>query len=672
MRQHTHPEKVRARRFINRGATALVAVAAYAAIVGLPTGCAKPEQPVKIFEDVTEASGLGEYRGVTHGVAWGDFDGDGLPDLYVTNHLNNAQLFRNLGKGRFADVTKNFFAPGDLGGDKHGAAWADIDNDGHLDLVQLTGAGLGVGSEPKRLFMNRGTKFEDKAESMGIANAFGRTRMPLWIDLNRDGRLDLFEGAEARIDDREPPFTFLRQGERFVAAADALTFASNSPVFCIVTELNNDAHLDLVCKVEGKNVASQMFDTFTLPAREFNLLPATAFEDIAAGDFDNSGSISLFLARKNPPGPVAFGGTGGNDITADVWIDEANLDKPWGFSFRSTGKVGFRVASVYSTDVLSAERVYIGQQGSHPKGLSFSLSPETPGVPGAAPYQPGAQVGIYVAFTAPDKWQVFVSGARNPEAGSKTKPQQIAFKVISSEPISELAAIGEPAKAEEAPQRLFMNRGGKLIEESEKRGINKRAIAAVNVVAADFNNDMLLDLFVLASGEVGKQENLLLLNRGDGSFDVVPLAGGAAGPRSGVGDSVTSVDFDRDGCVDLFIATGGSMGRSLGMPSEDGGYRLYRNLCNNGNHWLEIDLEGTASNRDGIGARVRVTAGGVTQTRIQDGGIHHRGQNHSRLHFGLAKNARVEKISIQWPSGTVQELSGVAADQIMRIKETAK
>ena len=663
-------ENIQARSSASVTTRALVA-AAVLAIAGLPAGCSKPDQSVKIFEDVTETSGLGDYRGVTHGVAWGDFDGDGLPDLYVTNHLNNAQLFRNLGKGRFAEVTKEFFAPGDLGGDKHGAAWADIDNDGHLDLVQLTGAGLGVGSEPKRLFMQRGGKFVDMAESMGIANAYGRTRMPLWVDLNRDGRLDLFEGAEARFDDHDPPVTFLRQGEHFVPATDALKFASKSPMFCVITELNNDRHLDLVCKVEGHNVASQIFDISTLPGREFDLLPATAFEDIAAGDFDNDGSIDLFLARKNPPGPVAFGGPGGNSIVVDTWIDEANLDKPWGFSFRSTGKVGFRVASVYSTDALSPERVYLGAQGSHPKALSFSLARDTPGVAGTAPYQPGAQMGIYVGLTAPDMWQVFVSGTRNPVPGAKTKPQQIAFNVISSEPITELAAIGEPAKVEEAPQRLFMNRGGKLIEEGDKRGVNKRSIAAINVVAGDFNNDMLLDLFVLASGDIGKQENLLLLNRGDGYFDVVSMAGGAAGPRSGVGDSVTTVDFDRDGCLDLFVATGGSMGRSLGMPSEDGGYRLYRNLCNNGNHWLEIDLEGTTSNRDGIGARVRLTAGGVTQTRIQDGGIHHRGQNHSRLHFGLAKNTRVDKVSIQWPSGTVQELTGVTADQIMRIKEPA-
>ena len=112
------------------------------------------------------------------------------------------------------------------------------------------------------------------------------------------------------------------------------------------------------------------------------------------------------------------------------------------------------------------------------------------------------------------------------------------------------------------------------------------------------------------------------------------------------------------------------MGRSFGLPSDDGGSQLYRNV-GNGNHWLEVDLEGTASNHDGIGARVDVTAGGITQVRIQDGGIHHRGQNHSRLHFGLGKNERVEKIRVQWPNGTVQKLPGVEANQLLHIKEPA-
>jgi hypothetical protein len=78
---------------------------------------------------------------------------------------------------------------------------------------------------------------------------------------------------------------------------------------------------------------------------------------------------------------------------------------------------------------------------------------------------------------------------------------------------------------------------------------------------------------------------------------------------------------------------------------------------------------GTKSNRGGIGARVELTAGGVTQVRIQDGGVHHRGQNHSRLHFGLAKNQRADRVTVRWPSGTTQELGDVSAGRVMQIRE---
>ena len=651
-----------------RLAGALLLGFALAAILGLPSGCTQQEQPVKIFEDVTRESGLGDYVGITHGAAWGDFDGDGLPDVYLTNHLNNAQLFRNLGNGRFADVTKDFFAPEDLGGDKHGAAWADFDNDGRLDLVQMAGADQGIGQEPKKLLLNRGTKFVNVAESMGVANPYGRTRMPLWIDLDHDGRLDLFEGAETRLDDRTPPFTFVQRDGRFVVATDILAFASRSVPFCIVTNLTNGAFPDLVCRLMGRTGTVEVFDTAVLPAKILPLLPVTAFEDVAAGDVDNDGFIDLFLARKNPSGKVAFGRPGSGEVVADVWIENGEAGKPTGFTFRSAGKLSFRVASVYSGDALKAERIHIGEQGSHPEGLSFSISRETPGVAGTAPPPPGGETGIYIALAATDKWQVIVSGAVQTGSGGKARPLQITFKITSTEPISELEAIEDGAKAEEGPQRLFMNRGGKLNEEGDKRGVNKKALAAVNVVAGDFNNDMLLDLFVLASGDVGKQENVLLLNRGDGYFDVVPGAGGASGDRVGVGDSVTVVDYDSDGFLDLLVSTGGSMGRSLGLPSEGGGYRLYHNV-GNGNHWLEIDLEGTKSNRDGIGSRVELTASGVTQVRIQDGGIHNRGQNHSRLHFGLAKNALADKVTVRWPNGTTQELINVQSNQVIRIKE---
>lgn len=631
-------------------------------------GCSGPNDSDKIFENVTLTSSLDGYIGMTHGAAWGDYDNDGLPDLYVTNHLKDAQLFHNQGNGHFLDKTHEVFLKKDIGGDKHGAAWADLDNDGQLDLVQLTGAGRGIGSEPKRLFWNRDGKFEEVAEALGVSNIYGRTRMPLWTDLNQDGRLDLFQGAEARFDDRNPPMIFLWQDHRFTEASDTFKFADKSVPFCIITHLNKDIHPELVCKVEGQKQASQILDTSTLPAHNLDLLPMTAFEDVAAGDFDNDGAIDLFLTRNNPPSQIAFGQMGSNEFIADVSIDKKNISKPIGFKFRSSGQINFRVFSAHPSDLMLAENIHIGSSGKHPERLSFKLSSETSEINGIMADKNNVQASVYIGLVAPDTWQVFIAGSQTVTSGGNDNYQQISLKISSSEPITQLETINSNLSQEEAPARLLMNRDNKLVEESEIRRVNEKLVAGTNVVTGDFDNDMDLDLFVLVSGDIGKQKNLLLLNNGKGYFDESLNAGGAAGGLIGVGDSVTTVDFDIDGSLDLFISTGGSMGRSLGLPSEGGSYNLYHNITNS-NHWLEVDLEGIASNRNGIGAVVQITADGVTQMRVQDGGIHHRGQNNQRLHFGLGKNRIINKMIINWPNGKVQEIRDIKADQVLQIKE---
>jgi hypothetical protein len=619
---------------------------------------------VTLFEDVTDKSGLGAYVGMTHGVAWGDYDGNGQPDLYVTNHLKQAMLFRNLGDGRFADVTATVLSPNDLGGDKHGAAWADFNNDGQLDLAQLTGAIRGVGVEPKRLFVNEGGKLVDRATQLGVDNPPGRTRMPLWLDIDHDGKLDLFQGAEARFDDLTPPFLFAQQGGRFADATPRLKPDSRSVPFCVLTALNDDRYPEVVCRLMGKDRPVQVFDTGTSPARTLDLLPNTAFDDVVAGDFDNDDAIDLFLARKNPGGRVALARSGEKELTAQIELSPKNIKQPTAFRFRTTGALKVTLAGQRTGDLVPAD-VKIGEQAKQPESLNFELAADAarglPLLPG------GDRPGVLIGSPKPEQWQIEFHA--QPEMfGGKAKSRYLTVRIHSTAPIEDVEALGDGAKDETAPQRLFMNRGGKLVEEGDKRGVNAVPIAAMNAVAGDFDNDMDLDIFVLGSGDAGKTANLLLLNNGKGEFEVVRHAGGAAGWLVGVGDSVTTADIDGDGFLDLLTASGGSMGRSLGLPSDNGRYQLFRNV-GNGNHWLMIDLEGTRSNRDGIGAVVRVTAGDVTQMRVQDGGVHERGQNHSRLHFGLAKHARVAKITVQWPSGVVQELRAVKANQVLRIKE---
>ena len=629
-------------------------------------GCSPSEKSLTVFEDITDQSGLDAYEGMTHGAAWGDFDGDGLPDVYLTNHLNPPVLLRNMGDGRFEDVTGAMFDQAHLKGDSHGAAWADVNQSGRLDLIQLTGALEGLGEEPKRLFINYGAYFQDEAEQLGLDNPLGRTRMPLWLDLNGDGQIDLIQGAEARFDDIEPPFTFLQQDSRFQKTMETLAFRSRSVPFCIVTVLVNDHHPELVCRTAGQNITSQVFSIASNPARELDLLPTTAFEDIAAGDFDNDGNIDLFLARRTPPGKIAFGRPADNALIADLTVRESELAQETEFSFRTKGKAQLVIAPKLPRGLMTLESVRVGAKGQTPEALEFVLDPASPDAGGIASGV-AAQPELRIGFEAPDRWRVVLAGPAQ-AAESRNRNVQIQLAVTAEQAISDVKAEGDAERIEHAPQRLFMNRGGKLVEESDKRGINKIPIAAMNVVAADFNNDMLLDLFILGSGDVGMHDSLLLINQGKGQFKAQPLGEAFASLRGGVGDSVTTADFDGDGFIDLLIATGGSMGRSLGLPSDNGEYRLLRNTGND-NRWLQIDLEGTQSNRDGIGARVFVTAGGVTQTRVQDGGIHHRGQNHSRLHFGLGKQTQADRVVVQWPSGARQELTNIGAKQVLRITE---
>jgi len=642
-----------------------VAIITALALLALLPGCGR-EIDATMFRDDTQGAGLAGYVGMTHGAAWGDFDGDGLPDLYLTNHLNDATLFRNLGGGKFADVTAQFLRPEDLKGDKHGASWADFDNDGRLDLVQLTGAARGLGAEAKRLFHNLGERLVDVAEPMGVFNPYARTRMPLWVDLDGDGKLDLFEGAEGRFDDRAPPFTFLQGASGFIAADTALPLGSRSVPFCLLAELTGDDKVDILCRLVGAGTALKAFDLSKSPAAAVDLLPQTGFEDAAAADFDNDGRIDLLMARKNAPGSVAFGRPSARQLVASVAIDRRNVAQVVGFSFRAAGALRVQVANVTAGgDGVTAARIHLGTKRTHPAAETFDVGPDIGTIAAATP---GGEAGVFIGFTAPDRWDVRVTAPSPAIGAGRPKVQEQQIMVTAAGDLSEVKAVGDH-QAEEAPLRLFMNQGGgKLAEEGEKRGLNKRLVAGMNVVVADFDNDMNVDIFVLGSGDIGKNENLLLLNDGRGKFRVVKGAGGAPGGGGGVGDSVTTADVDGDGFIDLLTASGGSMGRSLGLPSDRGGYRLYRNL-GNGNHWLAIDLEGNRSNRDGIGAIVRVTAGGVTQTRLQDGGVHHRGQNHARLHFGLAKNKQVEKISVRWPSGAVQEIRLSEVDRVLRIKE---
>ena len=124
-------------------------------------------------------------------------------------------------------------------------------------------------------------------------------------------------------------------------------------------------------------------------------------------------------------------------------------------------------------------------------------------------------------------------------------------------------------------------------------------------------------------------------------------------------------DFNDDGLLDLAVV---NMGR---LNGEFGPLRLYRNTTDTNNHWLQIKTVGTTSNRDGMGARITIRAGGVTQIREVGAAQGHISHSVVPVHFGLGESTMVDWIEARWPSGKVQTVTNVPVDQTLTLIEPA-
>ncbi|MDE0423682.1 MAG: CRTAC1 family protein [Candidatus Poribacteria bacterium] len=184
----------------------------------------------------------------------------------------------------------------------------------------------------------------------------------------------------------------------------------------------------------------------------------------------------------------------------------------------------------------------------------------------------------------------------------------------------------------------------------------------------DYDNDGYLDMFcanghpqdvigILTDHETYAQRDQLFWNKGDSSYTDVSETAGSYFTEPLVGRAAAMADYDNDGDTDIVIM---SSNQRAVLLRNDGG-----NLKN----WVGLKLVGTRSNRDGIGAKVRLVAGGVAQIREVKSGSSYASGSDMRLLFGLGENQHVEKINIVWQSGATQELTAVSINQYLTIVE---
>lgn len=277
------------------------------------------------------------------------------------------------------------------------------------------------------------------------------------------------------------------------------------------------------------------------------------------------------------------------------------------------------------------------------------------------------------------------------------------------------------------PSLLYINQGGgRFSEEGVLRGValdeNGMALSGMGAAAADYNHDGRTDIF---RTNFSDERETLYRSQAEGEYEDATAAAGLAWNTRYVGWGCGFLDFDNDGWKDLLLVNGhafpevdrlkidityrepailyrnlgngkfadisavagsgiteahSSRGAAFGDIDNDGRIEVVVNNQNEppsllkqsrayDNHWALLKLTGTKSNRSAIGAKVAITAGGMTQIDEVRSGGSYLSQNDFRLHFGLGKAARIDQIRIEWPSGVKQELRNIDPDQVVTITE---
>ena len=329
------------------------------------------------FTDVTEKAGVGA-GGYGQGVAVGDYDGDGFPDLYVTQYGRNI-LYHNNGDGTFTDVTEKagVAAPGW----SSSAVWFDYDNDGRLDLFVCRFVDFDKSKNlpceadnkpgyciprlykptPSWLFHNNGDgTFTDVSKPSGIGNYLGKAWGAVATDINNDGRIDLFVA-----NDTTPNFLFANRGQgRFEQIGEPAGVAYSeagrprSGMGVDSADFDQDGWMDLFVA----NIDHEMYslyrnnhdETFDDHAGASGIAKATRLMSgwgLKFFDYDNDGNLDLFLSNGNP------------DDLIQVYHKDVSYEEPL-LLFHGSGGGGFQDVSAQSGPVfaqsLSARGMAIG------------------------------------------------------------------------------------------------------------------------------------------------------------------------------------------------------------------------------------------------------------------------------------------------------------------------
>jgi len=614
------------------------------------------------FTDISAQAGISQVS-PTWGASCMDINQDGLEDIYVDNHQyffgdmltqSPPALFLNQGNATFSDVHKAY-GIGEFG-DLHGVSWGDFNNDGYSDLYEVTGGGTGGPAQNMLYQNNGGISTTDIAALAGVDLPGGQGRGSCWLDFDNDGFIDLYvmngevSGVESSLFRNNGDGTFVDVGLQSGTRLSKGSF----PQACSSIDYDHDGKEDLTISGSRRffllhNNGDGTFSDVTAAVGLGNLRSIKGF---SWGDYNNDGYMDIYFSVA-PYGNDAL-------VVNSAEVDFASNISPGaekGLDFQTDGiDVTFDFYD-FAWRVNPA-LIFIGQNKVQPGVVPFVLRSDNPDVQGKPVYIPGDATAYYVWFDV-QGWHV--------RGNIKNGPRGDHFQGILTGSGNFLGAqsVGITPPVGTYQNRLYENTGnGTFVDVTAQAGVGDVGWS-VNTFFADMDNDGYLDIYSVNRGQLYNAPNVLYRNNGDKTFTDIASFAGVTADSGGRGENGIYGDFNNDGFLDIFVVNGEGA-----APFSYGPHMLFQNN-GNANHWLNVKLVGTISNRDAIGATVKAVTSAANQVRYQNNGASLYSQNSSVIHFGLGAETVVNELRINWPSGMKQTIQNISADQTIVVAEPA-
>jgi enediyne biosynthesis protein E4 len=541
------------------------------------------------------------------GIAVADVDGDGLYDIYFVSQTGGNQLWKNLGGGKFRNITADagVGVPGRI---SVGAAFGDIDNDGDPDLYVTTVRSGNL------LFENDGHgHFRDITKEAGVG-IVAHSSGAMFLDYDHDGLLDLFvsnvgkytgdkKGAQGQYTALSDAFKGHMFPERYEFPTlyrnlgnnrfkDVTTEAGIKPVGwagdAAFTDLNGDGwpEIYVLNMMGGNHFYTNAHGKFTDATKQYFPKTSWGAMGITFFDYDNDGRPDLFVT----------------DMHTDMWF---NANTP------------------------ADEKIKAPQVKHQPE--SFLMGPASSFVYGNSLYhnlRDGKFEEVSDRMGAENYWPW------GPSAGDLNADGWEDLFIASSMNFPYRYAINSV---------LLNNKGAKFLDSEFLVGVEPRRDGRTRTPWFDIDcaGPSIAQGSPSAAVCTGRKDRITVM--------------GALGTRS-----AAILDLDNDGDLDIVTNDFNSEPQIL-----------ISNLAEKKRiHWLKVKLTGTASNRDGLGATVRVIAARRPLFKYHDGKSGYLSQSSLPLYFGLADAQKIDRVEVDWPSGKKQVVTqNLPIDQLLQITE---